>query len=221
MKNRNLVFGVLALILIGVALMFFPLKVWSAELQIWIKSFGIIAPLVFILAYIITTIFMIPGSILTLIAGAVFGLWFGVFYVVIGANCGALAAYLLAKTKLREKFMKMTEGNAPFAALDKAIGENGFKMVLLTRLSPAFPFTLLNYFLGLTSVRTGAYVAGNLLGMLPATFLYVYVGSLANVAVGSVSKWQLLMRIVGLLATIGVVIYVTRLAKKAMKEEGS
>ena len=218
MNNRKVVLGGLVVIAIGIALMFLPLKSWGAELQSWIKSFGLIAPLVFILAYIVTTVFMIPGSILTLIAGAVFGLWFGVLYVIIGSNLGALAAYLLAKTKLREKFMKMTEGNPKFAALDQAIGENGFKMVLLTRLSPAFPFTLLNYFLGLTSVKISAYVVGNFLGMLPATFLYVYLGSLANVAVGSVSKWQLVMRIVGLLATIGVVIYVTRLARKAMKE---
>ena len=218
MNNRKAVLIVLALIVVGIAFMFLPVKAWGLELQNWIKEFGIIAPVIFVLAYVIATIFMIPGSVLTLIAGAIFGLWFGVFYVVIGSNLGALAAYLLAKTKLREKFIKMTEGNPKFAALDKAIGENGFKMVLLTRLSPAFPFTLLNYFLGLTSVKTGAYVAANLLGMLPATFLYVYLGSLANVAVSAVSTWQLAMRIVGLLATIGVVIYVTRLARKAMKE---
>ena len=218
MNNRKAVLIVLALIVVGIAFMFLPVKAWGLELQNWIKEFGIIAPVIFVLAYVIATIFMIPGSVLTLIAGAIFGLWFGVFYVVIGSNLGALAAYLLAKTKLREKFIKMTEGNPKFAALDKAIGENGFKMVLLTRLSPAFPFTLLNYFLGLTSVKTGAYVAANLLGMLPATFLFVYLGSLANVAVSAVSTWQLAMRIVGLLATIGVVIYVTRLARKAMKE---
>lgn len=221
MKNRKAVLIILALIAAGIAFMFLPVKAWGLELQNWIQEFGIIAPVVFVLVYIIATIFMIPGSVLTLIAGAIFGLWFGVMYVVIGSNLGALAPYLLAKTKLREKFVKMTEGNPKFAALDKAIGENGFKMVLLTRLSPAFPFTLLNYFLGLTSVKTGAYMAANLLGMLPATFLFVYLGSLANVAVSAVSKWQLVMRIVGLLATIGVVIYVTRMAKKAMKEAES
>ncbi len=217
MKNRKVVLLVLALILVGIALMFLPVKTWGGELQIWIKSFGLIAPVIFILIYVIATIFMIPGSALTLVAGAVFGLWFGVAYVVIGSNLGALAAYLLAKTKLREKFMKMTEAHPKFAALDKAIGENGFKMVLLTRLSPAFPFTLLNYFLGLTSVKTGAYIAGNFLGMLPATFLFVYVGSLANAAVGAVSTWQVVMRILGLLATIAVVVYVTRIAKNAMR----
>ena len=218
MNNRKAVLIILALIAVGIAFMFLPVKAWGLELQNWIKEFGIIAPIVFVLVYVIATIFMIPGSALTLIAGAIFGLWFGILYVVVGSNLGALAAYLLAKTKLREKFMKMTEGHPKFAALDKAIGENGFKMVLLTRLSPAFPFTLLNYFLGLTSVKTGAYMAANLLGMLPATFLFVYLGSLANVAVGSVSTWQLVMRIVGLLATIGVVIYVTRMARQAMKE---
>ncbi len=219
MNNRKVVLVVLALIAVGVAFMFLPVKAWGLELQNWIKEFGIVAPVVFVLVYIVATIFMIPGSALTLIAGAIFGLWFGIAYVVIGSNLGALVAYLLAKTRLREKFMKMTEGNSKFAALDKAIGENGFKMVLLTRLSPAFPFTLLNYFLGLTSVKTGAYMAANLLGMLPATFLFVYIGSLANTAVSAANTWQLAMRIIGLLATIGVVIYVTWLAKKVMRGE--
>lgn len=220
MNNRKVALIALALIAVGVAFMFLPVKTWGLELQNWIKEFGIVAPVVFVLVYIVATIFMIPGSALTLIAGAIFGLWFGIAYVVIGSNLGALVAYLLAKTRLREKFMKMTEGNSKFAALDKAIGENGFKMVLLTRLSPAFPFTLLNYFLGLTSVKTGAYMAANLLGMLPATFLFVYIGSLANTAVSAANSWQLAMRIIGLLATVGVVIYVTRMAKKVMSAEG-
>jgi uncharacterized membrane protein YdjX (TVP38/TMEM64 family) len=203
--------------------LFLPVKAWTLALQGWIKGLGLIGPLVFVLIYVIATVLLIPGSALTLAAGAIFGLWVGAATVIVGANLGALCSFLLAKTRLRDKVQEWAAGNPKFAALDRAIGQNGFKMVALTRLSPAFPFTLLNYLLGLTSVRTGSYLLANLLGMLPATFLYVYFGSLAGdtlagAATGSASTFQLVLKIVGLLATIAVVVIVTRIARKAIAE---
>ncbi|MBS1810456.1 MAG: TVP38/TMEM64 family protein [Acidobacteria bacterium] len=190
-------------------------------LQTWIQGLGYFGPVVFILLYVVATVFLIPGSALTLVAGAIFGLWLGAATVIVGANLGALTSFLLAKTKLRDNVREWAKGNPKFAALDRAIGQNGFKMVLLTRLSPAFPFTLLNYFLGLTSVPVGAYVLANFLGMLPATFMYVYFGSLAGDTItgagsGSASVLQWGLKIVGLLATIVVVVFVTNMARKAM-----
>jgi uncharacterized membrane protein YdjX (TVP38/TMEM64 family) len=96
-------------------------------------------------------------------------------------------------------------------------------MVFLSRLSPVFPFTLLNYLLGLTTVRTSSYVLANLLGMLPGTFLYVYIGAtaraaLAGGAAGETGTLQIALRIIGLLATFAVVFIVTRMARKAMAE---
>ena len=96
-------------------------------------------------------------------------------------------------------------------------------MVLLTRLSPIFPFILLNYFLGLTAVRTGAYVLANLFGMLPATFLLVYIGAAARDAIGGPTDtaadfYQQILKYVGLLATIAVVTLVTRMARRALRE---
>jgi pyruvate/2-oxoglutarate dehydrogenase complex dihydrolipoamide dehydrogenase (E3) component len=96
-------------------------------------------------------------------------------------------------------------------------------MVLLTRLSPVFPFVLLNYLLGLTAVRTGAYVLANLIGMLPATFLFVYIGAAARDAIAGQSDtsadfYQQILKYVGLLATIAVVVLVTRIARKALRE---
>ena len=143
--------------------------------------------------------------------------------VFVGANLGALCAFLLARTFLREKVARWAEGNPKFRALDLAIGRQGFKMVFLTRLSPAFPFTLLNYFLGFTAVKTGAYVLANLLGMLPGMFLYVYIGAAARDAlVGqtepSAGFYQQILKYVGLLATVVVVVVVTRIARRALRE---
>ncbi len=124
---------------------------------------------------------------------------------------------------MREKVARWAEANPKFAALDRAIGQNGFKMVFLSRLSPAFPFTLLNYLLGLTTVRASSYALANLLGMLPGTFLYVYIGAtareaLAGGAADETGALQLALKIVGLLATFAVVFIVTRAARKAMAE---
>ena len=223
MNNRKAILLAVILLAVGIGFLFLPVKAWMLALQGGIKSLGWLGPLVFALLYVIATVLLIPGSALTLAAGAIFGLWVGAATVIVGANLGALCSFWLAKTKLRAKVSEWAAGNPKFAALDRAIGQNGFKMVTLTRLSPAFPFTLLNYFLGLTSVRTGSYVLANLLGMLPATFLYVYFGSLAGetltgATTGSASVWQFVLKIVGLFATIGVVVFVTRTARKAMTE---
>ncbi len=226
MKNRKAVLLGLIVLAVGIGFLFLPVKAWTLALQGWIKGLGLLGPVVFALLYVIATVLLIPGSALTLAAGAIFGLWIGAATVIVGANLGALGSFWLAKTRLRAKVSEWAAANPKFAALDRAIGQNGFKMVTLTRLSPAFPFTLLNYFLGLTSVRTGAYVLANLLGMLPATFLYVYFGSLAGDTLtgaatgsgGSASMWQFALKMVGLIATIAVVVFVTRTARKAIAE---
>lgn len=221
MNKRKIIWVVLVLAVVGIGFLFLPVKAWAMALQTWIQGLGYFGPVVFILLYVVATVFLIPGSALTLVAGAIFGLWLGAATVIVGANLGALTSFLLAKTKLRDNVREWAKGNPKFAALDRAIGQNGFKMVLLTRLSPAFPFTLLNYFLGLTSVPVGAYVLANFLGMLPATFMYVYFGSLAGDTItgsvtGSASALQWGLKIVGLLATIVVVVFVTNMARKAM-----
>jgi uncharacterized membrane protein YdjX (TVP38/TMEM64 family) len=223
MNNRKAILLAVILLAVGIGFLFLPVKAWTLALQGWIKGLGLLGPVVFVLLYVIATVLLIPGSALTLAAGAIFGLWVGAATVIVGANLGALCSFLLAKTKLRAKVSEWAAANPKFAALDRAIGQNGFKMVTLTRLSPAFPFTLLNYLLGVTSVKTIPYVLANSLGMLPATFLYVYFGSLAGdtltgAASGSASTWQFVLKIVGLLATIAVVVFVTRTARKAIAE---
>lgn len=208
---------------IVVALLLLPFREWFNQFEHYVESLGAVGPVVVAFAYVVTTVLFIPGSALTIGSGTLFGLRTGFLVVLVGANLGALCAFLLARTFLREKVARWAEGNPKFRALDLAIGRQGFKMVFLTRLSPAFPFTLLNYLLGLTAVKTGAYVLANLLGMLPGTFLYVYIGAVARDALvgqadASAGFYQQILKYVGLLATVVVVVVVTRIARKAFRE---
>ncbi len=192
----------------------------------WIAGLGAIGPLAFVGIYIIATIAFLPGSILTLGAGVVFGVGLGTVYVFIGAMIGATAAFLVGRYLARSWVTQKIAGNSKFQAIDQAVGQDGLRIVLLTRLSPVFPFNFLNYAFGLTGVSIKGYVLGSL-GILPGTIMYVYLGSLAsNLAlIGTAaqptnSNLQWAIRIMGLVATIAVTVYVTRLAQQALEQEG-
>ncbi|MBE9170548.1 TVP38/TMEM64 family protein [Pleurocapsales cyanobacterium LEGE 06147] len=198
---------------------------WLRNALQWIDSLGAVGAIAFILLYIIATVAFLPGSILTLGAGVVFGLVLGSFYVFIGATLGATAAFLVGRYLARGWVAKKIEGNQKFRAIDRAVGREGFKIVLLTRLSPIFPFNLLNYAYGVTGVSLRDYFIASV-GMIPGTIMYVYLGSLAGslAAVGTeaqpdnpVVEWTI--RIVGFIATVAVTLYVTKIARKALEEE--
>lgn len=184
----------------------------------WIAQLGPWGSVIFIGLYIVATVLFIPGSALTLGAGAIFGVAWGSVYVSIGSTLGATAAFLVGRYLARNAIARKIEGNERFAAIDKAVANEGWKIVGLTRLSPVFPFTLLNYAFGLTRVKLGHYVLASWIGMMPGTVMYVYLGSLAKAATGertrTTGEWVLYG--VGLLATLVVTILVTRLAKKAL-----
>lgn len=191
----------------------------------WVEGLGVWGPIVFILGYAVAAVAFIPGSLLTLAAGAIFGLARGTIYTLIGATLGAAAAFLVARYGARGAIERRIAGNPKFAAIDKAVGREGFKIVALLRLSPVFPFNLLNYSLGLTKVSFWQYVAASI-AMLPGTLLYVYygkaAGSLAALAGGAKTEkgagsWIVLG--LGLVATIVVTTFVTRLAGKALRQE--
>lgn len=191
----------------------------------WVDGLGVWGPVVFILGYAVATVFFLPGSLLTLASGAIFGLAKGTLYSLIGATLGASAAFLVARYLARRAIEQKIAGNAKFAAIDKAVGREGFKIVSLLRLSPAFPFNLLNYALGLTKVGFLPYLAA-CAAMLPGTLLYVYygkaLGSLAALASGAKTEkgpefWVFLG--IGLVATIVVTTFVTRLAGKALRQQ--
>lgn len=190
----------------------------------WVDGLGLWGPVVFIVGYAAATVAFIPGSLLTLAAGAIFGLVRGTAFVLVGATLGACAAFLVARHVARRAVERKLQGRPRFHAIDRAVGREGLKIVTLLRLSPVFPFNLLNYALGLTRVRFRDYLLA-CLGMLPGTFLYVYygkaLGSLAAVAGGAEVErgwghWLVLG--LGLVATVLVTLFVTRIARRALKQ---
>lgn len=199
----------------------------QAWLQIslqWVDSLGMVGGLAFIAIYILATIAFLPGSILTLGAGVVFGVVLGSIYALVGATLGAIAAFWVGRYLARGWVRQKIEGKPNFAAIDQAVAGEGFKIVLLTRLSPIFPFNLLNYAFGVTGVSLRDYALGSI-GMVPGTVMYVYIGSLAgNLArIGTDSQptsgFQWAIRLLGFVATVAVTVYVTRLARKALAEK--
>jgi len=231
MKLHRAVLVVVLLAAMALGVLLLPVREWFTEFEAYVHSLGPLGPIVFVFAYGVLTVLLFPASFVTLGAGTIFGLKMGFVVAVAGANLGALCSFLLARTFLREKVIGWTASHPRFRFLDQAIGKQGFKIVLLCRLSPIFPFILLNYFLGLTAVRTAAYVLANLLGMLPAMFLFVYFGAAARDALdvqpsAATDFYQQGLKYVGLLATLAVFVVVTRMARKALRaaeqaQEGS
>jgi len=197
---------------------------WLLNALQWIDSLGTVGAIAFILLYIIASVAFLPGSILTLGAGVVFGLFFGSLYVFVGATLGATAAFLVGRYLARGWVVQKIAGNKKFRAIDQAVGREGLKIVLLTRLSPIFPFNLLNYAYGVTGVSLKDYIIGSV-GMIPGTIMYVYIGSLAGslATIGTAAQpanptLQWTIRVVGFIATVAVTLYVTKIARKALEE---
>ncbi|OGH58465.1 MAG: hypothetical protein A3G34_08330 [Candidatus Lindowbacteria bacterium RIFCSPLOWO2_12_FULL_62_27] len=165
-----------------------------------------------------------PGTVLSLAAGFLFGVWKGYLCVAAGSVAGASAAFWIGRTVGRDWVRRKVESYPRFSAVDRAVAQNGFKMVLLTRLSPVFPFNLQNFAYGITGVRFRDYVLASWIGMIPGTVMIVYVGSamksLAEVLTGTVQAGpgQNILFVVGLLATVAVTVFATRVAKKALNE---
>jgi uncharacterized membrane protein YdjX (TVP38/TMEM64 family) len=223
--RRALAIAIAALTLAALALLGRELAGQLQGFVARVQGLGAWAPVAFVAGYAVATVLLVPGAVLTLAAGFLFGLARGTLLTMAGATLGACAAFLLARTVARRAVERRLEANPRFAAIDRAVAREGRKVVFLLRLSPAFPFNLLNYALGLTRVRFVDYLVA-CLGMLPGTFLYVYygtaLGSLAALASGEArsqgaERWVFLG--VGLLATVAVTVVVTRLARRALREE--
>ena len=190
----------------------------------WVNGLGLWGPLVFIAGYSVAVVAFVPASLLTLAAGAIFGVAAGTAYVFVAATIGSCLAFLVSRYVARQAVERRVVGNERFAAIDHAVGEQGRKIVFLLRLSPVFPFNLLNYALGLTRVRFADYLAASV-GMLPGTLLYVYsgkgAGEVAAFAGGGGTgegTAQNVLLVVGLVATVVVTTIVTRIARKALAE---
>jgi uncharacterized membrane protein YdjX (TVP38/TMEM64 family) len=190
----------------------------------WVDGLGFWSPAVFAFGYVIAVVAFVPASVLTLGAGAIFGIVDGVIYVFVAATIGSCLAFLVSRYLARSAVEKMLEGKPKFSAIDRAVAAEGLKIVFLLRLTPAVPFNLLNYALGLTRVRFADYAIASV-GMLPGTLLYVYSGKLAgdvatltgNPAVARGWGYYGALAL-GLAATLAVTMVVTRSARRALAE---
>jgi uncharacterized membrane protein YdjX (TVP38/TMEM64 family) len=191
-----------------------------------IEQLGLWGPVVFAGVYVVWTVLFLPGSVLTLAGGALFGLWVGTVTVSVGSTLGAAAAFLISRYLAREAVERKLRGYPKFAAVDRAVAQGGWRIVALLRLSLAVPFNLQNYLYGLTGIRFWPCMVASWAGMLPGTFAWVYLGYAGRAAVGAAAgveaerawwEWGLLG--VGLAATIAVTVYVTRLARRAIAEQ--
>ena len=191
---------------------------WLREFQSWVAGLGAIGYVVYTLGYgIIGVVF--PASILTIGAGAIFGLLGGTIVVAIGATIAATLAFLLARTVLRKRVEAMAAKNPKFRAVDRAIAREGARIVVLVRLSAVFPFLFVNYAFGLTGIRLGPYVAATFLGILPATVAFVYLGA-AGAAVATQQNTRSVVTLAGALIAIAVSVYVGRIAARAIRRAG-
>jgi uncharacterized membrane protein YdjX (TVP38/TMEM64 family) len=194
---------------------------WTQHLS---EQHRFVSALVIIGCYVVACVLFLPGSVLTLGAGFVLKTLWGTATVSAGSTLGACAAFLVGRTVARRWIERKLQGNARFAAIDRAVGRQGFKIVLLTRLSPVFPFNLLNYGFGLTKVRFWHYALASWIGMFPWTVVYIYVGaglgSLAEAAAGKVAQGPLarLFFWLGLAVAVAVAVFVARVARRALKE---
>jgi uncharacterized membrane protein YdjX (TVP38/TMEM64 family) len=190
----------------------------------WVQGLGVWGPVVYGLIYVMAVVALAPASALTIAAGAIFGLWIGTITVSLASTTGAALAFLIARYLARDAVARRVRRYPKFEAIDRAIGEGGWKIVAMLRLSPAVPFNLQNYLYGLTKIRFWPCVLTSWVTMLPGTLMYVYLGHAGRVGLEAASggrsrgpgEWALI--VVGLLATVAVTVYVTRLARRALRE---
>jgi uncharacterized membrane protein YdjX (TVP38/TMEM64 family) len=228
MKRRTRIFLGLGLLLaIAAMARFFPLADWVLSFIRWVRSLGLLGVAVYAAVYVIGTVSLVSGTALTLGAGFLYGPVFGTLLVSPASVAGATISFVLARHFARGWVEKRIAKYPRFSAIDRAVGRQGFKMVLLMRLDPIFlPFAVLNYALGLTSVKLRDYVVSSWIGMLPASILYVYVGSLAANAADllrhgteSAGYWSKILFWAGLAASGILVALLTRIAGRALRRE--
>lgn len=220
-KTQTLIV-VLVVTALAVALFVLPITDWTTQLAGWARGTGALGVAIFALAYIASTVLGLPGSILTLAVGFAYGPVWGLAIASPASVAGATCAFLLGRTLLHDWAVRRVGQSARIRTIDAAVAREGFKLVLLLRLSPLFPFNVLNYALSLSRVSLPTYVAASFVGMLPGTAMYVYLGSLAPAAAELTAAGQgggharTALYAAGLVATIAVAIIGTRTARRAL-----
>lgn len=213
------------LVVLSVAISFLPIGEWVKSFTTWIRHLGVPGAFIFIGVYALAALLFLPGAVFTIAAGLVYGIAGGAAVAIVGATLGAGLAFLAGRYLFRKRIKKFAGENKKFGAIDEAIGQQGWKIVALLRLSPLIPFNVSNYFYGVTAIGFWPYLLASFFGMLPGTLLYVYLGAIGQAGLSGGKKghspleWTFLG--IGLLATIGVTIFISRLAKNALKKSGA
>ncbi len=158
------------------------------KMKEWVSGFGIIAPLIYICIYVVATLFFLPGLPVTVIGGIAFGPVWGVVYVWTGATIGVSLAFLVSRYVARGLVESWVAGNTQFGKIDEKVEQQGWRILMFTRLVPIFPFNLQNYAYGLTKIKFPTYVLVSAIFMLPGTIAYVQIGGALVSGEGSLLK---------------------------------
>jgi uncharacterized membrane protein YdjX (TVP38/TMEM64 family) len=206
------------LVLLAVAWRLLPLGEWLIELRSWIGGLGVWGVVLFALIYIVGAVILVPAGLLSIVAGFAYGFW-GLPIVVVAATIGAALAFLIARYGARERVRLWLRRRRNLAAIDRAVAEDGWKIVALLRLSPAIPFNLQNYLFGVTAVPFGQFVAATFVGIIPGAAFFTYIGVLGgeSAEAGPV-RWILFAA--GLAATAAAAVLVARKARTKLEEAG-
>ena len=224
-RGARILLVALGIAAVAAAALLLPLDdwlVWTAE---WVRAAGAPGIALYVVLYVVATVLLLPGSALTLVAGFAWGPILGSVIVLPTATMASLLAFLVGRFVARDWVERKIRRRPRFAAVDRAVKNRSFRVVLLLRLSPVFPYNFLNYALGLTGVPLGRYALASFIGMLPGTVLYVYVGSLVTNASRLVrgatqpGSAQAAFYMVGLIATVAVAWLLAHYARLELQKE--
>ena len=222
--NKKIIILIAMIVIIITAALTLPIGEYLQSALLWVEANKTYAWIVFALLYIAAIVLSLPASVFSLAAGYLFGLVQGWGLVVITATIGATLAFIIGRSLLREWVVSKAEKMKNFTSLDEAVSKKGFLIVFLTRLSPVFPFSLINYVYGITKIKLRDYSIATFIGIMPGSLLYVYLGSTAKnlqnlFGEGAPeSPAQTYLKIGGLIATVVITVVITRIASNALKE---
>jgi len=218
MQRRILIIALVVAALAGAAAYhyFEPMADWTGLVEEWVASSGVFGVVVFGAIYVLATLILLPGAVLNVVAGALFGLAWGLGVVMCASMLAAITAFLIARHLLRERIRKRYTREGTPAAIDKALRSEGWRAVALLRLSPVIPFALKSYLFGVSRVRMRDYVIGTFLGKLPGAIVLTALGTTGRAAMdlSGRARWGLLAA--GVLATLAVTWLVARAARKGL-----
>jgi uncharacterized membrane protein YdjX (TVP38/TMEM64 family) len=218
-RHRPGVWLAVLLIAASLAWLLLPVDDWMRAFNQWIESLGVWRFLAFGLVYVLGTLLLAPGAPMSIAAGLAFGAW-GIPLVLVSATVAASLAFLVARYLARDKVWDLLENRPEFKVVDRAVREEGWKVIILLRLSPLLPFELQNYVVGLTDIPFRQYVVATFVGIIPGAVLHVYLGMFGRAAgsggFGGPLNWVLFGA--GLLATIAAAALITRKVKAKLDE---